>query len=295
MPSTQLGLRVIIGSIALWLLLPAATAAADGIGWTNNRGITTGEVSTDDDLRELLSSVTTAGQDAGPRSSAGTAPVCRWVPASEATRDMHLEGLQLLSIMDRDYPDGTRLRLYGRVCDGTVATWQWLRVSAATDLVATASAEIRRTLPVPHGVFSPNVTAGSAVVNVPVWFAAPGQWAPVTATATIPGATVTVTAVPQTLEFQPGDGSPAVACTGPGPVFTTGMAEPDRPPACSYTYRDASTVAPGGRAWPAVLTIRWQIGWTASDGETGALAPLTTTTDVPVVVGQIQAIERAGR
>ncbi|WP_242606947.1 hypothetical protein [Protofrankia symbiont of Coriaria ruscifolia] len=293
MSPTRFGLLVTGASITLWLLLSATTATA-GIGWTNDRGITTGKVSADQALQELLSSITTAGQDDVPRSS-GAAPVCRWVPGYEAARNLRPESVKLIPVMDRVDPDGTRSRFYGRVCDGGVAAWQWLRVPDAADLVAGASAEIRRKLTLPHGVFSPAVTAGSVVANVPVWFAVPGQWAPVVATAAIPGAAVTVTATPQRLEFKPGDGTPPVSCVGPGPVFTTGMPEPDRPPACSYTYRDASTAAPDGRAWPAALTIHWQVGWAASNGETGTLAPLTTTTNVPVVVGQIQAIERAGR
>jgi hypothetical protein len=74
-------------------------------------------------------------------------------------------------------------------------------------------------------------------------------------------------------------------------VYTPGSVEPDRPPACSYTYRDTSSVAPDGRSWPASLAIGWRVAWAANNGQTGALDPLTTQAAVPVVVEQIQTVE----
>jgi hypothetical protein len=194
---------------------------------------------------------------------------------------------------ERVDPDGVRSRLYARVCDGRLTGWRWFRVPDPAAPLAAATAQVRRRLPAPRGRFSPDVTAGNAVVHLPVWFAAPGEWAPVAATAAAGGAAVTVTAAPVRLEFDPGDGSPPVSCAGPGPVFTPDAAEPDRPPACSHTYADASSAAPDGRAWPARLTIGWRVTWTASDGQAGALDPLTTATAVPAVVGEIQAVEKA--
>nr|MDT0666960.1 hypothetical protein [Micromonospora sp. DSM 115978] len=58
---------------------------------------------------------------------------------------------------------------------------------------------------------------------------------------------------------------------------------------------DASTAAAGGASWPAVLSIRWQVSWTASTGETGVLEETTTDTAVPVTVEEVQAVERARR
>jgi len=157
---------------------------------------------------------------------------------------------------------------------------------------------VRDKLPVPRAVFSPDVTgqAARAVVHLPLWFAVtPGQWAPVSATASIPGLAATVTARPVWLAFEPGDGGAAVSCTGPGPRYRPGMPEPARPPDCSYTYRDASTTAPGGTTWPARLSIRWQVSWSATNGDSGSLGPLTTTAGYPVPVQEIQAIEAAKR
>jgi hypothetical protein len=73
------------------------------------------------------------------------------------------------------------------------------------------------------------------------------------------------------------------------------MREPAKPPACSYTYRDASVAAPGGSRWPARLSIRWQVSWTATNGAGGGLGPLTTSSTYAVPVHEIQAIEAANR
>ncbi|WP_243408105.1 hypothetical protein [Frankia canadensis] len=196
--------------------------------------------------------------------------------------------------IDRVEPDGSRSRLYARVCGDQIVTWQWLRTARVGDAVASVASEVRRRLPAPRGRFSPDLTVG-AVARLPLWFAVPGQWSTVSVSAQVPGASVTVTATPTVLRFDPGDGSPSVSCAGPGPVFVPGMPEPSRPPACSYTYRSASTVAPDGQAWPATLAVDWTVTWAASNGDHGDLAGLTTKTQVPVVVREIEAVERAGR
>jgi hypothetical protein len=168
-----------------------------------------------------------------------------------------------------------------------------VRQASPRELADNAYETVRDRLPLPRGVFSPEL--GDAVVHLPLWFAVPdGQWTPVAASASIPGLTAVVTATPVQLVFEAGDGSSPVACAGPGPKFRPGMREPASPPACSFTYRDASSVAPGGRAWPASLSIRWQVTWSASTGAGGSLGGLTTTAAYGVPVGEIQAIEQAG-
>jgi hypothetical protein len=222
------------------------------------------------------------------------------VPGYAAAEQMALrpESITLVGT-ERTEADGSRSRLYARICAGTIGEWRWLRVpDVDAELLTTATGDIRRRLPAPRGQFSPDVAAGAvgAVVNLPVWFAVPGgQWAAVTATAAALGAAVTLTATPTTLRFTPGDGGRAVSCAGPGPVYTPGSAVPaGGPPACSYTYRDASTVAANGRSWPASLTVAWDVTWRASNGESGVLDPLTTSSPVEVVVREIQALERSG-
>jgi hypothetical protein len=265
------------------------TAQADG-GLVNpgKRAVVGGEVKPPSG--ELVAMVEL--EAAGDRGSGGGAPRCTWTLAADYF------GLgQPIAETERQDPHGRRSVLYWRECTGAAGgTLVWVLQMTPQELAAIAVDTVRDRLPSPRGVFSPDLTAGRpAVVHVPLWFAVPaGQWAPVSATASVPGLTATVVARPVELFFAAGDGSNAVGCTGPGQVFRPGMAEPARPPECSYTYGDASTVAPNGRAWPATLSVLWETSWSASNGAGGSLTPLTTSTDFAVPVGEIQAIEQAG-
>jgi hypothetical protein len=179
-----------------------------------------------------------------------------------------------------------------RNCGGD-ETWIWVLRAEPRDLAAAGLDTVREKLPRPHAVFSPSVLDAPAVVNLPQWFAVPAaQWRPVSGTAGVPGLSATVTATPRILSFDPGDGHRQVSCRGPGPRWRPGTPEPAQPPPCSYTYRDASSVAPGGRAWPARLSIHWDVTWTATNGDGGSLASLTTTQAYAIPVREVQAVER---
>jgi hypothetical protein len=119
------------------------------------------------------------------------------------------------------------------------------------------------------------------------------QWQPVSATATVQGLSATVTATPTRLSLRTGDQPGGASCVGPGRLWSPGMAEPAVPPACSYTYQDASTVAPNGKNWPAQLSIRWHVSWTATNGAGADLDDLTTATGYAIPVREIQARETA--
>ncbi|MCK9895041.1 hypothetical protein [Frankia sp. AgB32] len=288
---------LIAGAALCTLVLCTDAANAATMGWAvAGSGVADGAASVDQGAGALVSSVESAkAHNAVLSGSVADPVVCSWevgVAAASRLPALRPESVGLIDV-DRIEPDGSRSRLYARVCAGQVVRWQWLRVSVVTDAVLTAVDEVRRRLPTPHGSFSP--AAAAVVVGVPVWFAVPGQWAPVVASARIPAASVTVTATPTVLRFDPGDGAPAVSCAGPGPVFAAGMPAPATPPACSYTYRNASTIAPDGRAWPATLAIDWAVTWAASDGEHDLLPGVTTRMTIPVSVQEIEAVERASR
>jgi hypothetical protein len=73
------------------------------------------------------------------------------------------------------------------------------------------------------------------------------------------------------------------------------MAEPATPPACSYTYTNASSSAPGGGAWSGRVSIRWRIAWTATNGQGGVLDALSTSSTYELAVGERQAVEESSR
>jgi hypothetical protein len=280
----------------------AGSAKADGsvpLRWTDyGGGTSTGQVETDRDRQQIIASLMADAPAAGPSrtGSSGPAPRCVWSPWAQVAASMNVrQGGGMNGGLDRTLADGTPAVLYARVCeDGTVTDWRWFAVPNQAALLATAREDVRRRLPLPMPVLSPDPTVG-LVVKVATWFAVPAaQWTPIQATATALGTSVTVTATPGTLTFDPGDGATPVSCAGPGPVFDPSAGPSAAAPACSYSYHDASTAAPNGRSWPASLAVRWTVTWTASNGQSGALDPLVTTTPVAAVVREYQAIERSG-
>ncbi|OHV64193.1 hypothetical protein [Pseudofrankia sp. BMG5.36] len=271
--------------------LPAIAEDPVPFGWANDAGVQAdGHVETDQDRQQILGSITANG---GPKPSAGSgsagpAPQCVWKSLDELGEGSS-EGAS-----DPFDPDGVESVLYARVCDGAVVGWQWFQVQDQGDLLAAATDDVRRRLPAPRPVLSPDPAQG-LVVKVATWFAVPaGQWVPVTGTAEALGLAVAVTATPVALTFDPGDGARPVTCAGPGQTFDPAAPTPASDPACSYVYRDASTAALNGRSWPASLSVRWQVTWLATGGQSGALQALTTTTAVDAVVHEYQAVEGSG-
>lgn len=120
--------------------------------------------------------------------------------------------------------------------------------------------------------------AGSfQLVGLPTYLAVGDAWATVSETATVGAVSSTVTATPTQVEWDPGDGSAAVVCDGPGSV-----AEPD----CTHTYGHSTRGAP----ITLTATITWEVAWTATTGEGGVLPGVTRTSSVDVVVQEAQAV-----
>jgi len=140
-------------------------------------------------------------------------------------------------------------------------------------------------LPLPSPEFSPPAASVRTLVGVDTWFWVPeADWAPVEATAEAGTVSVTATATPVLLRFEPGDGSAAVTCPGPGEPWTN-----DAETSCSYTYQWVSAHHPDGR-WPAAVQVEWEVTWSASTGHSGVLEPFVMVTDVALVVAEAEAV-----
>jgi hypothetical protein len=159
---------------------------------------------------------------------------------------------------------------------------------AAPDLAAlAASAYDRIPLPFPVPSTAPSLEV-RPITGLDTWlWIDPGSWQPRQATAELAGFSVTVTATPVRVVWDMGDGEGAVECDGPGAVW-----QPDGPEGqstdCSYNYRWNSGDQPGG-VYPASVTVEWAVGWTASNGATGTLAPGRRTTTFDVAVKSLEA------
>lgn len=168
---------------------------------------------------------------------------------------------------------------------------EWIPAAAQTlpdPLLLAARAESELKLPKPAIQSSPGAGIPQ-VVELPTWTWMPqAQWAAKSATASVPGEAVTVTAAPVSLSFSWGDGTSST-CQGPGTPYTPGTSDPSAPsPTCGHTYQVTSAAAPG-QHFPVTVTLTWKVAW-AGAGRAGTLADLATTTTLQWMVEQIQSV-----
>lgn len=156
----------------------------------------------------------------------------------------------------------------------------------------TLGAMIRRAvsqlrMPSPVIAASPSL-AGLQVVQVPVWWwLQPGSWRPQTATASLPGISITARAVPTSVTWYAGDGSSTV-CDGPGTPWTAAQPPSVASPTCGHTYTSTSRTSPGGRFRLRVV-ITWRISW-AGAGMTGTEPPAATVATATAQVVELRAV-----
>lgn len=148
-----------------------------------------------------------------------------------------------------------------------------------------------------------------AVVHVPVvlWLE-PGQWRPLSASASVPGLSATITARPVRVEWDMGgvgDDGP-VSCEGPGTPYEEGdvagltMAELEGRARglwdCYHLYRVSSREDITGdpaEVYEAEATLVWEVSWSASDGSGGPLPDVGRSTTFAMQVGEIQTLNVA--
>jgi len=157
-----------------------------------------------------------------------------------------------------------------------------------TPVVLARQAVNRLRLATPRIETSPS---GEQLVNVPTWlWVARSAWAPMNATASVPGDAVTATARPSSVTWRLGDGT-ALVCEGPGTPYAQGGDPSASSPNCGHTYRQSSAGQPD-EAFVVSATMTWAVTW-QGDGQRGALPALTTTTTTELRVAELQAINTA--
>ncbi|WP_439681841.1 ATP/GTP-binding protein [Embleya sp. MST-111070] len=180
---------------------------------------------------------------------------------------------------------GAALVLDATSCMGTIDPGAGNAGTAPTpptpaELGARASAQILLDAPTVHLTPGPGKTG---LVGLPTWLwvdATPTSWGPTSATAAVPGLSVTATATVDHITWTMGDGA-TVTCTTPGTPYTPNRgAQPS--PDCGHTY-----TRPGIHTVTA--TTHWTITWTGG-GQTGTLAATRTTTINDIRTGEMQAL-----
>lgn len=139
--------------------------------------------------------------------------------------------------------------------------------------------------PAPAVGMAPSSSTG--VVNWPTYlWIDPAAWQPFTATASAGPVSATVTAAPDKVVWDMGDGN-QVTCVSPGVPWNQSMPHTD----CSYVYPRDSSRQPAGR-YTMSVRVYWHVTWTAAGatggGDLGDIGGATATT--PVRVDEIQTV-----
>jgi hypothetical protein len=138
----------------------------------------------------------------------------------------------------------------------------------------------RLTFPKPVMASNPRLDKPQ-VVFVPVWWwVQPGLWKTHTATALLPGISITARAEPTKITWHAGDGSSKV-CHGPGTPWT-GTASPLSESDCSHKYTTTSRGASGGK-FTLRAVVTWHITWSGG-GFSGTEPPATTADQAAIEV-----------
>ncbi|MET7820479.1 hypothetical protein [Micromonospora zamorensis] len=181
---------------------------------------------------------------------------------------------------------------YMRTCYGPPASFGgvvWIAGAAPVVSPAVLARQARARLDLPGVVVRMN-PPGDQLVNLPVWLALDRQsWRSVSATASVPGVSVTATARPVQVSWSMGDGV-TVTCTGPGTTWTSGTDPAKTSPDCGHVYRRSSAGAPGG-SYGVTVTVTWEVTW-AGAGQSGTVPGLTTTGQVQTRVQESQTVTK---
>jgi hypothetical protein len=158
------------------------------------------------------------------------------------------------------------------------------------ELLAWARDELA--LPLPD-VQTDRARTSGGVVGIPEWFWVPAaQWKPVRARVAVGAVWAQVTAVPQALQVQPGDGAAGagISCDGPGAAPRKGASlTATTPGSCTHLYTESSDGLPGN-AYHVTVTMTWQATWAGSGGAGGALPALGRADAFTLPVGEGQAL-----
>ncbi len=234
----------------------------------------------------------------GGNAHGSPAVTCQYVldTSNQASHPQDYPGLH-----DPGHVDGVAGSYYYRYCTDGSAQFVWVpngttpSVGVATLTPAQLAVEARDLLVLSHPTVnrSPDATLTFrgepfTYVNLGTYFyTSAASYRPVSHTLSVGPVSATVTAKPVGLLFDPGDGSKAVVCEGPGRDWMKSDADHDAPGGCSYRYSAATD-----KELPARVEILWQVSWTGTAGTGGTLPTMETITRSPLRVLQIQTVTR---
>jgi hypothetical protein len=130
--------------------------------------------------------------------------------------------------------------------------------------------------------------AGEQLVGLPTWlWMDRHEWAAVSATASVPGVSVTAVARPTEVVWSLGDGT-TVRCAGPGTQYVPSGNPKRSSPDCGHIYRTSSAGRARG-AFAVSATVHWMVTWSGA-GQNGAFPDLTTVSNAAFRVAESEAL-----
>ena len=142
------------------------------------------------------------------------------------------------------------------------------------------------TIPAPTVETNPKVgDRGATLVGMDTWVWATGNTpTSVTATATTGSTTASITAGSSGLQLSAPDGK--ATCTGFGIPWHSGMPEGSSP--CTISFNRSS--AHLGGTTPLTIQVAYSASYTATDGNSGTLPAITTTSTTNLPVAEVQTL-----
>ncbi|MGH9117143.1 MAG: hypothetical protein ACRD0A_04480 [Acidimicrobiales bacterium] len=192
---------------------------------------------------------------------------------------------------------------YMRVCtdgSGNYVSITWVTATLplqASDPVAVVDprelalmARSRLPLPEPQVQTSPPL-GREQIVNMASWLWIE-NWVPVSRSASAGGVTATATARPVShmWVFGPGEWQ---ECFSPGTPYDYSHPAYEQSTDCSYTFAHSSTIQPDD-VHHVQVSISWEVTWTSNIGAGGALGPVSRSTSLDMVVGEVQVVNVSG-
>lgn len=217
----------------------------------------------------------------GVRAPAGTSSCTPW-----ALFDGSTFGGPTANPVTINPATGLPATIYFRTC-GTILQFVYVGAQGPIDLSRAAYQKVASLLPRPDVTFSPPID--KMVVNVETWLGVTPS-TPITATASIPGLSATVMAEATAIEWA--TGSQVAGDTTLISCLPWGSTESSQD-GCAWTPAYPSVGKVTGTSdlrYHGTVTIIWQVTWQASNGASGALGDLRTTTPVEMGVREIQTI-----
>lgn len=136
------------------------------------------------------------------------------------------------------------------------------------------------------GIAPPPGSTG--LVGLPVWLwtdVTPSTWGPASATASVPGLSVTATARATRIVWDMGDGT-KVTCRTPGTPYSTSYGGVPSP-TCGHLYTRPSAGQPDD-AYPVTATTTWEVSW--SGGGASGVITVTRSSTTSVRIGELQVL-----